>query len=167
MGSHGPTYYNRYPKEFQKFTPTCDTADIQNCTSEQIVNTYDNTILYTDYIVSSAIDILKKYPQFEAGLVYVSDHGESLGENNVYLHGMPYAIAPDEQTQIPMLMWMSENMKKWDYVDYACLKNKAANTVYSHDNLFHSILGLLEVKSTAYQKKFDLFDGCRTKPLPF
>ncbi|MCL2473299.1 MAG: phosphoethanolamine--lipid A transferase [Alphaproteobacteria bacterium] len=167
MGSHGPTYYQRYPDEFKKFTPTCDTADIQNCTLPQIVNTYDNTILYTDYIVSSAIDILKKFPQYEAGLAYVSDHGESLGENNVYLHGMPYKIAPTEQTEVPMILWMNENMKTFDYVDYGCMKKEAKQNIYSHDNLFHSILGLLEIQTKEYDRNLDMFRNCRTKPLPF
>ena len=167
MGSHGPTYYQRYPEEFKRFKPTCDTADIQNCTTEQIVNTYDNTILYTDYVVSSAIDTLKKFPQFEAGLIYVSDHGESLGENNIFLHGMPYKIAPEEQTQVPMILWMNENMKRWDYVDYACMKKQADSNIYSHDNLFHSVLGLLEINTTQYDQQYDMFKNCRTKPLPF
>lgn len=166
MGSHGPTYYQRYPEEFKKFTPTCDTADIQNCTQQQIINTYDNTILYTDYIVSSAIDTMKKFPQYEGGVIYVSDHGESLGENNIYLHGMPYTIAPNEQTEVPMVVWMNDTMKKWDFVDYACLKEQAKHKIYSHDNLFHSVLGLLEIKTSQYDKSLDLFTPCRVKPLP-
>lgn len=167
MGSHGPTYFNRYPDKFKKFRPTCDTADMQKCTKEQIVNTYDNTILYTDFIVSSAIDILKKFPQFEAGLIYLSDHGESLGENNMYLHGFPYALAPKEQIEVPMLVWMNHTMKKWDYIDYACLKNQAALKPFSHDNLFHSVVGLLEIDTKAYDKHYDIFNSCREKKLPF
>jgi lipid A ethanolaminephosphotransferase len=167
MGSHGPTYYKRYPDEFKKFVPTCDTADIQNCELNSIINTYDNTILYTDYIVSSAIDELKKHPKFESGLIYFSDHGESLGENNVYLHGMPYAIAPTEQTHVPMLIWMNENMKKFDSIDYNCLKNMAKENQYSHDNIFHSVLGLLEIESSTYERKYDIFSSCRTKTMPF
>ena len=166
MGSHGPTYYNRYPDRFKKFTPTCDTADIQNCSREEIVNTYDNTILYTDYIVSSVIDMLKKYPQYEAGLVYVSDHGESLGENNMYLHGFPYSIAPKEQTHVPLILWMSETMKRWDYVDYDCMKKQANENSYTHDNIFHSVVGLLEIKTKVYNPELDVFKNCRTKQLP-
>ena len=166
-GSHGPTYYLRYPDRFKKFLPTCDTADIQDCSLNEIVNTYDNTILYTDYIISSAIDILKQYPRFESSLIYVSDHGESLGEKNIYLHGMPYKIAPIEQKSVPMLIWMNENMKKWDYIDYQCLKKSAEKTTYSHDNIFHSMLGLLAIKTTAYNKDFDLFKDCRKKTPPF
>ena len=167
MGSHGPTYFRRYPDEFKKFTPTCDTADIQNCTTQQIVNTYDNTILYTDYVVSSAIDILKKFPHFEGGLIYVSDHGESLGENNIYLHGMPYTIAPKEQIEVPMVLFMNENMKRFDFVDYDCMKKVAQTTMHSHDNLFHSILGLLEINTKEYDQNLDLFRACRTKKLRF
>lgn len=166
IGSHGPTYYRRYPPEFKKFTPTCDTEEIQTCTQEQIINTYDNTILYTDYIVSSVIDILKKFPHYESGLLYVSDHGESLGENGVYLHGLPYSIAPKEQTSVPMVLWMSEVMKKSDHIDYDCLKKKAAEGNFSHDNLSHSLLSLMEVDSKWYDKKMDFFEGCRTTPLP-
>ncbi len=166
IGSHGPTYFRRYPPEFKKFTPTCDTEDIQTCTQEQIVNTYDNTILYVDHIVSSVIDILKKFPDYESGLLYVSDHGESLGENGVYLHGLPYSIAPEEQITVPMILWMSENMKKFDHVDYDCLKEKAAKEHFSHDNISHSLLSLMEVDSTAYDKNLDIFESCRLMPLP-
>ncbi|EEO27074.1 phosphoethanolamine transferase [Oxalobacter paraformigenes] len=166
IGSHGPTYYKRYPDSFKKFTPACDTADIQKCTREEIVNTYDNTILYTDFIVSKAIHTLKKFPHLESGLLYVSDHGESLGENNVYLHGLPYAMAPDEQKKVPMILWMSENMKKFDHLDYACIAKKAEENRYSHDNLFHTLLALMEIKSSTYDKSLDIFDECRLDPLP-
>lgn len=166
MGSHGPTYYKRYPATFKQFTPTCDTADIQKCTKEEVVNTYDNTILYTDYVVAKAIQILKRYPHLESGLMYVSDHGESLGENNIYLHGLPYSIAPDEQKKVPMVLWMSENMKKFDHLDYSCIAKEAEKNTYSHDNLFHTLLALMEVKSTTYDKSKDMFEKCRLKPLP-
>ena len=166
MGSHGPTYFNRYPKEFRKFTPTCDTSDIQSCQRENIINTYDNTILYTDYIISSMIDILKEFPQYESGLIYLSDHGESLGENNIYLHGLPYKFAPKEQTEIPMLIWMSKNMKKNDYIDFNCLKDEAKNGGFSQDNLFHSVISLLEINSNLYNQNLDIFKKCRLKELP-
>ena len=161
MGSHGPTYYKRYPDSFKKFTPACDTADLQNCSRQQIVNTYDNTILYTDYVVSRAIDILKKYPRYQSSLIYISDHGESLGENNIYLHGIPYKIAPDEQKQIPFLFWMSENLKHSGNINETCLRRQAAEKSYSHDNLFHSVLGLLGIRTTAYKPELDIFRSCR------
>jgi lipid A ethanolaminephosphotransferase len=167
IGSHGPTYYKRYPDRFKRFAPTCDTAEIQNCSNEAIVNTYDNTILYTDYIVDSAIEALKKYPFYESGLLYVSDHGESLGENNVYLHGVPYIIAPNYQTEVPMILWFSEAMKRYDHIDYECLRSEGKSGSYSHDNIFHSLLGLLEIKTERYDEKKDVFLSCRTKPLPF
>lgn len=166
IGSHGPTYFRRYPKEFKKFTPTCDTEEIQTCTREQIVNTYDNTILYADHISASVIDILKEHPKWESGMMYVSDHGESLGENGVYLHGLPYAIAPETQTRVPMVIWMSDTMKKADHIDYACLKKKAAEGKFSHDNISHSLLTLMESQSKVYDPKLDIFDSCRTLPLP-
>lgn len=166
IGSHGPTYFRRYPKEFKKFTPTCDTEEIQTCTREQIVNTYDNTILYADHISASVIDILKEHPQWESGMMYVSDHGESLGENGVYLHGLPYAIAPETQTRVPMVIWMSDTMKEADHIDYACLKKKAAEGKFSHDNISHSLLTLMELQSKVYDPKLDIFDSCRTLPLP-
>ena len=166
IGSHGPTYYKRYPETFHKFRPTCDTADIQNCTREEIINTYDNTVLYTDSVVSRAIGILKKFPHLEAGLLYVSDHGESLGENNIYLHGLPYSIAPDEQKKIPMILWMSDTMKKLDHLDYGCIARQAREKTWSHDNLFHTLLALMEIRSSTYDRTLDIFDSCRTKPLP-
>lgn len=166
IGSHGPTYYRRYPERFKKFTPTCDTEEIQTCTQEQITNTYDNTILYADYISASVINILKEHPTWESGMMYVSDHGESLGENSIYLHGLPYAIAPKEQTTVPMVIWMSEVMKKSDHLDYACLKKKASEGQFSHDNISHSLLSLMELNSKVYDPKLDFFEPCRTLPLP-
>jgi len=165
IGSHGPTYYKRYPEEFKVFTPTCRTAELQNCQKEDIVNTYDNTILYTDFFLSKVINTLKKFPNLEAGMLYVSDHGESLGENGLYLHGVPYAVAPDEQTKVPMILWMSETMQREDHIDYACMK-KYINEKLSHDNIFHSMVGLMEIDSKTYDKNLDMFEKCRTKPLP-
>ena len=161
MGSHGPTYYKRYTDGFKKFQPTCDTSDLQKCSKEEIINTYDNTILYTDFILSSAIDILKKFSEYETGLIYVSDHGESLGENNLYLHGLPYAIAPDEQTKVPFLVWLSPQLKTSAKLDEICLKNKAEQGTHSHDNLFHSVLGLLDIQTKVYNPKLDIFQSCR------
>lgn len=160
MGSHGPTYYKRYPEKFRKFRPACDTADLQNCRREDIVNTYDNTILYTDYVLSSIIDLLKKYPNIESGMIYVSDHGESLGENNIYLHGFPYAVAPEEQKKVPMIMWLSERLQQAVGIDKRCLMQNAAQDMYSHDNFFHSVLRLLEVRTSTYDRREDLFDAC-------
>lgn len=160
IGSHGPAYYKRYPKEFDVFKPTCNTSDIQNCSQEAITNTYDNTILYTDYMVSSVIDLLKDNAQtnLATSLIYVSDHGESLGENGTYLHGLPYAIAPEYQTKVPMLMWFSALKKK--QIDYECLKKNASENSFSHDNFFHTLLGMANVSSSTYQPKLDILSSC-------
>jgi len=168
IGSHGPAYYQRYPKQFRKFTPTCDTADIKNCSAEELRNTYDNTILYTDYFVSSVIDLLKEYKQFESSVIYLSDHGESLGENGVYLHGVPYSIAPKEQREVPFIIWLSDNVLQADHLDYNCLKNfsKLQRNV-SHDYFYHTMLGLSEIDTKLYKSQYDLLNKCRIKKLDF
>ena len=158
MGSHGPTYYKRYPKDFDIFKPSCDSADLKDCTQTEIVNTYDNTILYTDYVVSSVIDILKEFPDLASAVLYVSDHGESLGENNIYLHGLPYAIAPKEQKNIPMLVWLSDGIKKDLSLNISKIKENAQNKEHSHDNLFHSILHLLSVETTVANDEREALD---------
>ncbi len=160
MGSHGPAYYKRYPEQFKHFAPTCNTADLQNCTSGEIANTYDNTLVYTDYILSSVIDILKRYPELESGMLYVSDHGESLGEKNIYLHGLPYAIAPDEQKKVPMILWLSPSLQQAENIDISCLKKAAAENSYSHDNYYHTVLRLLGISSNTYNDKLDLLGQC-------
>lgn len=161
IGSHGPTYYNRYPQAFRKFTPTCDTNQIQDCTKQQLVNTYDNGILYVDYIVDKAIKLLKYHDkEFTTSLVYLSDHGESLGENGTYLHGLPYSIAPDEQKRVPMLIWLSEDYRKRFRVDKTCLDSKARKNSYSQDNLFSTMLGLTGVQTSVYKQNDDILHGC-------
>ena len=162
IGSHGPTYYNRYPAEFKKFTPTCDTNEIQNCTQQQLTNTYDNTILYVDYVVDKAIKLLQsKQDKFTTSLVYLSDHGESLGEDGVYLHGLPYSIAPDTQKHVPMLLWLSPDYQQRYGVSSQCLQQQAKTNDYSQDNLFSTLLGLLGVDTREYQAKDDLLTPCR------
>ena len=111
-------------------------------------------------MISNTIDILKKYPQFETGLLYLSDHGESLGERNIYLHGLPYSIAPDEQVKVPWILWMSEALKTAEMINPDCLQ-ESADKPLSHDNLFHSILGLMRIDSTTYEESLDIFKPCR------
>ncbi|MEB4676771.1 phosphoethanolamine transferase EptA [Enterobacteriaceae bacterium G50] len=162
IGSHGPTYYNRYPKAFGKFTPTCDTNEIQSCSQEQLVNTYDNTVLYVDYIVDKAIKLLQsRQDKFTTSLVYLSDHGESLGENGIYLHGLPYSIAPDTQKHVPMLLWLSDDYQKRYGVNYDCLKKASTQNEYSQDNLFSTMLGILGVETTEYRAADDILKTCR------
>ncbi|MBW8185408.1 phosphoethanolamine transferase [Shewanella nanhaiensis] len=164
MGSHGPTYYLRYPLEHKRFIPDCPRSDIQNCSDEALMNTYDNTILYTDYIISRVIDKLKaESEKFNTGMIYMSDHGESLGEKGLYLHGSPYVVAPDEQIKIPMLTWFAPSFVTENRLDPVCLGEKAEKGGFSHDNLFDSLLGVMNVKTSIYDKNLDLFNSCRVK----
>lgn len=107
IGSHGPTYFQRFPVEKAKFAPWCNRKDIEQCTDQEITNVYDNTLVYTDYFLSQVVATLKKYSsQYNVAMMYMSDHGESLGESGLYLHGTPYSIAPKEQSTVPWLMWV-------------------------------------------------------------
>nr|ASU10318.1 phosphoethanolamine transferase [Aeromonas veronii] len=162
IGSHGPTYYKRYPDAHRQFTPDCPRSDIENCTDEELTNTYDNTIRYTDFVIGEMIAKLKTYEdKYNTALLYVSDHGESLGALGLYLHGTPYKFAPDDQTRVPMQVWMSPGFTKEKGVDMACLQQKAADTRYSHDNIFSSVLGIWDVKTSVYEKGLDIFSQCR------
>ncbi len=155
MGNHGPDYYKRYPASFERFTPVCHTNLLEECTEEQITNTYDNAILYTDYFLSETINFLKKNSShFETAMVYISDHGESLGENGVYLHGLPNFMAPENQRKVGAILWFGDS---YDDIDKLALASKTGNA-YSHDHLFHTILGLLEVKSSVYDPSLDIVD---------
>ncbi len=161
MGSHGPAYYERYPDQFKRFTPTCDSNEIQNCSREQLVNTYNNTVFYIDHMLAQTIKLLQSKPNVDTALLYVSDHGESLGEKNLYLHGAPYMIAPSQQTRIPMIFWQSPSFAQAQGLDAACLRQRAQQQAYSHDNLFHSMLGITGVSTQEYQPELDLFAACR------
>lgn len=162
IGSHGPTYSHRYPPSFRKFTPTCDTNEIQYCSSEQLKNTYDNTILYVDYIVDKAINILRaNQNRFSTSLIYLSDHGESLGEKGVYLHGLPYWIAPTEQTRVPLLLWLSDDYQQRYHISKRCLQEQRLKKNISQDNLFPTLLGLFDITTQQYQPELDLLNICR------
>ncbi len=162
MGSHGPTYYRRYPAADRVFLPDCPRSDIENCSNEELVNTYDNTIRYTDKVLSQLIDKLKTLEsQYNVGLVYLSDHGESLGAMGLYLHGTPYKFAPDDQTRVPLLTWFSPQLQRDRQLDQNCLRQEAGSKRFSHDNLFHSMLGIMDVQTQAYDGKLDLFKPCR------
>lgn len=160
LGNHGPAYYRRYPASMRRFTPTCDTADLSKCTREQIVNSYDNGVLYTDHFLAKTIAYLKKQSSHDTAMLYISDHGESLGENGIYLHGLPYSIAPKEQTHVPMVMWLSQGFVSDFGLNKECLNRKTGDAI-SQDNLFHSILGMLQIESKYYDKSFDLTVSCR------
>lgn len=153
MGSHGPGYYMRYPKKFEVFKPACQTNELKDCSLEEISNAYDNTIVYTDYFLYKVIAFLKKYDdKFETGMLYVGDHGESLGENGVYLHGMPLMFAPDSQRHVPAIIWLGKNM---DDIDRSALRAKK-DIRFSHENIFHTLLGFVEMVTDVYDPKKDI-----------
>lgn len=162
MGSHGPAYYRRSTPEFQTFSPTCNSNQIQDCSHEQLVNTYDNSILYTDAMLDATIKLLRQYDdRFNTALVYLSDHGESLGENGMYLHGTPYVFAPSQQTHVPFLMWMSADYQRNFGIDRQCLNTLSEKDDVSQDNLFHTLLGMLNVQTREYQSQLDILQRCR------
>jgi len=165
LGNHGPAYYKRYPTAFRRFVPPCDSADLRQCSREQIVNAYDNALLYTDHVLAQLIAQLKaRQDTLDSAVLYVSDHGESLGEGNLFLHGLPYAIAPSEQTHVPMLMWFSPGFAQDFGLDLQCMRQRAARPV-QHDHLFHTVLGLLDVQTQVQEKEMDLSAACR-RPTP-
>ena len=154
MGSHGPAYYKRYPQAFEMFTPTCQTNQLNECSDVEINNAYDNSIIYTDYFLSKVITLLKNNSkQHASAMLYVSDHGESLGENGIYLHGLPYTIAPSEQIQVPAILWLSEAISK--AYDLRSIKEKSS-ALLSHDNLSHTLLGLMGVETEVYEQSLDI-----------
>lgn len=159
-GSHGPAYYKRYPPAFERFQPVCRTSELQQCARGDIVNAFDNTIAYTDAFLARTLRLLEQHTAVDSSLIYLSDHGESLGENGLYLHAAPYLLAPDAQKHIPMLAWFSSGWRQRDGEALACLKARAGQR-YSQDNLFHSVLGLMGVSTQLYQRELDMFADCR------
>jgi lipid A ethanolaminephosphotransferase len=161
MGSHGPTYYRRVTPEHELFKPTCPTERIETCSDQQITNSYDNSIAYTDFVLAGLIDQLAaQEDRLDSVLFYVSDHGESLGESGLYLHGQPYLIAPDVQTKVPMLLWLSPGVPARLQLDTACLRSRLGDP-HSHDNLSHTLLGLADVSTSAYRPELDALRACR------
>ncbi|OYZ62107.1 MAG: hypothetical protein B7Y17_04410 [Sulfuricurvum sp. 24-42-5] len=157
MGNHGPAYYKRYPKSFEKFSPVCKSNQLEQCTQSQITNAYDNAILYTDYFLSKVIGLLKANDEkFATAMFYVSDHGESLGENGLYLHGFPYAIAPEAQKHVPAVMWFG---KQYEIKKEIVKRN--ASKAYNHDFLYHTMLGMLEVNTSIYRPELDILHDAR------
>lgn len=172
MGSHGPSYYRRYPAP-GPFQPTCETNRIQNCDVGALVNTYDNSIDYTSKTIARAIEVARSQASgMDVAVVYLSDHGESLGERNIYLHGLPRLLAPSEQIRVPMLVWQSQDTQRRLDVPQACLASVSGRS-YSHDNLFHSMLGFFGVSAAAYRPELDIWaigrseSACERKDLTF
>ncbi|SDO92711.1 phosphatidylethanolamine:Kdo2-lipid A phosphoethanolamine transferase [Phyllobacterium sp. YR620] len=160
LGSHGPAYYLRYPDEFRRFTPDCRTAEFAKCSREEIINAYDNSILYTDHLLSTVIDRLKaRETQISPSMIYMSDHGESTGEFGLYLHGAPYIVAPSQQTHVPYVLWLGKDEKA--QIDGACLHSEAVKK-QSHDNLFHTLLGMMHVETSVHDNNLDTLFPCRS-----
>lgn len=158
LGSHGPSYYLRYPNEFKHFRPSCDTSELNTCTQEQVINSYDNTILYTDYVLEKTIQFLESQALTrDTAFIYVSDHGESLGERGIYLHSLPYMLAPEQQKVVPMVLWIGNGFKnKLPMSDL--LKSGQSPCFVSHDNVFPTVLGLLDIQTAEYNPDKDLFE---------
>ena len=164
MGSHGPAYHLRSPQDLKRFQPECTSAALNDCSREALVNAYDNSIAYTDHFLGQAITWLKgKSGRADTALIYVADHGESLGENNLYLHGMPYAVAPDVQKHVPWITWVSEGFQHASGLSPNCLR-KLQEREITHDNYFHSVLGFMNVETRAYRPLLDVYAGCRDHP---
>ena len=142
--SHGPTYYKKYPAEFERFTPVCTTVEMSEANTQELINAYDNTILYTDHLIHTAIEELRGVQDWRTTLLYVSDHGESLGENNLYMHGMPKSMAPREQFDIPFIVWSSDG------------REISAQEVGQY-HVFHSVLHALSIDSEIYNPEYDIF----------
>lgn len=162
MGSHGPAYYLRYPPAFERFTPVCRTNLLDECTQEQIRNTYDNTILYTDHVMASLVEVLRASPQVDSAFLYMSDHGESLGEYGLYLHGAPRLLAPEAQVHVPLMAWLSPGYQASTGISERCVASRRQSAV-THDNLFHSVLGLLDIDTLVHNPALDLFSPCAAR----
>jgi lipid A ethanolaminephosphotransferase len=162
MGSHGPAYYKRSPARFKRFLPECATNILPDCSNAELVNAYDNSIVYTDHVLGSTVRWLReRAASWDTAMLYVADHGESLGELNLYLHGLPYGVAPDVQKRVPWITWLSPEFERRAGVTAACLR-RHTDAPISHDHLFHSVLGLLDVGTSVYRRERDVHSGCAT-----
>ena len=161
MGSHGPAYFKRSAQERKRFLPECTNTSLGQCDHDQLVNAYDNTIVATDHVLAATIEWLKRRSADHAtALVYMSDHGESLGELGIFLHGLPYRFAPGAQTHVPFIAWIGEALAAGRGIDLACMRGRL-DAAYTHDNLYHTVLGLLDVTTPTYRGALDAFAPCR------
>ena len=161
IGSHGPAYFERYPQQFEIFKPACRSNELQRCSKQEVVNAYDNSIAYTDYVLSRQIELLQAHSdRVDGALLYASDHGESLGEQGIYLHGMPYGFAPRAQKEVPMLFWASQGYLDRTGMSMGCMRSHAHDAV-SHDNVYHTVLGAMAVRDAVYDPAMDLSARCR------
>ena len=145
--SHGPTYSKKYPAKFEIFKPVCNSVELGNCSHTELVNAYDNTIVYTDYLLANVIKDLKQLQEYKSAMIFVSDHGESLGENNLYMHGLPRSIAPKQQYEIPFIVWTSDNSAR----------QMKPNKILTQNYVFHSVLNFLNIQSPVYKEQMNIF----------
>ena len=145
--SHGPTYSKKYPAQFEIFKPVCNSVELGNCSHTELVNAYDNTIVYTDYLLANVIKDLKQLQEYKSAMIFVSDHGESLGENNLYMHGLPRSIAPKQQYEIPFIVWTSDNSAR----------QMKPNKILTQNYVFHSVLNFLNIQSPVYKEQMNIF----------
>lgn len=165
-GSHGPAYYLRYPDNFGPFRPDCRDYDLTDCSPAEILNAYDNTIAYNDRFLARVVAILGKHAgRLTGSMFYISDHGESLGENGVYLHGARFETAPREQTHVPLIVWTSPDYRALARFDDACAR-ALLDRPFSQDNVYHTLLGMTDISTSVYRRDLDIFAGCRPSPTP-
>ena len=162
MGSHGPAYARRSPAAYKRFTPECRTTTLGDCVPAELVNVYDNSIAYTDHVLARTIDWAKAQAGYAPALLYVSDHGESLGEYGIFLHGLPYPFAPEAQKHVAMVAWLGEAAVARDRLDTACLRRRLDQPL-THDHLYHSVLGLLDVATPTYDRRLDIWSPCKRR----
>jgi lipid A ethanolaminephosphotransferase len=161
MGSHGPAYYKRSTAQTKRFLPECRTEVLADCAHGELVNAYDNSFAATDAFLGRTIDWLRaQSARYDTGLLYLSDHGESLGEYGLFLHGMPYSVAPDVQKHVPMVAWLDASLARREGLSTACLR-AGVDAALTHDHLYHTVLGVLDVRSPTYRPVLDAFAGCR------
>lgn len=167
MGSHGPAYFKRSLSQDKRFSPECNNVNLQACDRASLINAYDNSVVATDRMLSGLIDWLASKGQRQpTAMMYVADHGESLGENNIYLHGLPYSVAPDVQKHVPWITWLSPAMQQRMGMSTSCLQQAVGTARISHDNLFHSMLGLTDVQTALHQADLDIFASCKGRSAP-
>ena len=160
-GSHGPLYKLRYPKEFEIYKPICKNEFLQKCSEQELINVYDNTVYYTSYMLAQTIEELKALEdKYNIAMIFTSDHGESLGKDGIYLHSAPYDTAPDEQKHIPTMLWFSSDYVKDNNLDMDCVRQMKSD-YFSHDNIFHTLLGMSRVSSSYYKQELDMLAKCR------
>ena len=148
--SHGPKYADKYPEEFGVYKPVARNVEEGEKNVGMLINAYDNTIRYTDFLLDSLINTLRSMDDWNSAMIFISDHGESLGENKIFMHGLPMKLAPKVQYEIPFLVWTSK-----DFRDYKTEDELPA--VLEQHYIFHSVLNLLSIQSPAYNRDYDIF----------